>query len=214
MIGGMEIELTRRPLKTRQRGWAQWLAAALSDAGVSPNVVSALSLVWAAEAAVCLVLAGRSECSARIALLVGAAAGVQARLLCNLLDGLIAVEGGRRTPTGELFNEVPDRFADVLLLAAAGYAAGAPAIGWLAALLAVLTAYVRVLGGSLGLRQSFAGPMAKPHRMAVLTAACLLSCFGGLQVLRAAVWVILLGSSVTFVRRLSAIARDLRQLRL
>jgi hypothetical protein len=40
---------------------------------------------------------------------------------------------------------------------------------------AVLTAYVRVLGGSIGLEEHFCGPMAKPHRMAVLTAACLLS---------------------------------------
>ena len=40
-------------------------------------------------------------------------------LLANLLDGLVAVEGGRRSPTGELFNEVPDRVSDVLVLAGA-----------------------------------------------------------------------------------------------
>ena len=34
---------------------------------------------------------------------------------------------------------------------------------------------MRVLAGSLGATQRFSGPMAKPHRMAVLTAACLLS---------------------------------------
>ena len=42
-------------------------------------------------------------------------------------------------------------------------------------LLAVFTAYVRVLGGSLGLTQHFAGPMAKQHRMFTLTLTTLLA---------------------------------------
>jgi phosphatidylglycerophosphate synthase len=212
MMAVMDIEMARRPLKTRQRGWARGLAAGLSEAGVSPNAVSLLSLGFAAAAAVCLLLVGSSAGRERSALLIAAAAGVQLRLLCNLLDGLIAVEGGKRTAAGELFNEVPDRFADVLLLVAAGWAAGTPAVGWAAAVLAVLTAYVRVLGGSLGFAQSFAGPMAKPHRMAVLTGACLLSCFepsAGLLVL--GLWLILLGSAVTVVRRLVVIVRLLRE---
>ena len=41
--------------------------------------------------------------------------------------------------------------------------------------LAILTAYVRVLGGAIGTRQYFIGPMAKPQRMAVMTVACVLS---------------------------------------
>ena len=41
-------------------------------------------------------------------------------------------------------------------------------LGWSAAVLAVLTAYVRVLGASLGTTHQFIGPMAKPHRMALV----------------------------------------------
>jgi len=41
----------------------------------------------------------------------------------------------------------------------------------LAAALAILTAYVRVLGVSVGTPQYYLGPMAKQHRMAALTAA-------------------------------------------
>ena len=51
----------------------------------------------------------------------------------------------------------------------------ASTLGWCAAVLAVLTAYVRVLGGSLGVTQHFIGPMAKQHRMFTLTIATLLS---------------------------------------
>lgn len=50
-------------------------------------------------------------------------------------------------------NEFPDRIADTLPLVPLGYAAGLPWLGWLAALLAALTAYVRVFGGALGLAQ-------------------------------------------------------------
>ena len=38
-------------------------------------------------------------------------------------------------------------------------------LGWAAAVLALLTAYIRALSGSLGLPQRFLGPMAKQHRM-------------------------------------------------
>jgi phosphatidylglycerophosphate synthase len=151
-------------------------------------------------------------------LLVAAAAAIQLRLLCNLLDGLLAVEGGLQSKTGELYNDVPDRFADVLVIVAAGYAIawdwGGP-LGWAAAAAALLTAYVRVLGGALGTPQHFFGPMAKPQRMAVLTAACLLSLveLGASdlegRVLAAALVVVLVGSLLTFARRLHLVAREL-----
>ena len=105
-------------------------------------------------------------------MLLVAAVCVQLRLLCNLLDGMVAIEGGKQSAVGALYNEFPDRIADSLLLVALGYAAGVPWLGWLAALLAALTAYVRATGGALGFAQDFRGPMAKPQRMAVLTIAC------------------------------------------
>ncbi|MBL0870860.1 MAG: hypothetical protein IBJ18_09825, partial [Phycisphaerales bacterium] len=45
-------------------------------------------------------------------------------------------------------------------------------LGWIAALLAVLTAYVRAavkVSGGAGMAQDFCGPMAKQHRMALVT---------------------------------------------
>ena len=100
------------------------------------------------------------------------------RLLCNMLDGMLAVEGGLKTPSGELYNELPDRLADLLILVGAGYAIvvpWGPELGWAAAADGALTAYVRTLGVAAGASQHFVGPMAKPRRMHVLIAACLLS---------------------------------------
>lgn len=90
---------------------------------------------------------------------------------------MIAIEGGLKTKTGEIYNELPDRFADLLIIGGAGYAAGAitwqAELAWIAAGLAVTTAYVRALGVAAGASQKFHGPMAKPHRMALLTVAAL-----------------------------------------
>jgi phosphatidylglycerophosphate synthase len=142
-------------------------------------------------------------------LLVGAAVAIQLRLLCNLLDGLVAVEGGLASPDGELFNEVPDRITDSLLLVAAGYAASVPELGWAAALAAALTAYMRVLGGTLGRPQDFSGLMSKPRRMALLTAACL-GAVASPDVLAFALGVIFAGSLVTSAGRLARLRRALR----
>lgn len=214
---------SRRPLKTRGRAWAKGLAAALARRGIAPNAISCLSLVPAAAAGVAFLLLPRAGAPIQALLLLLAAGLIQLRLLANMLDGLVAVEGGRRTATGDLFNEVPDRIADVLILAPVGYAipfgiAGIT-LGWLVALLAVLTAYIRLFGGSLGFSQSFIGPMAKQHRMAALTLACLLSVaesivfgFHGWMLLVGLI-VIGLGAALTAARRLLLIARQLRATR-
>ena len=147
-----------------------------------------------------------------------AAAAIQLRLLCNLLDGMLAVEERLATPLGELYNEIPDRIADVVILVGAGAAVrdvtGGLELGCAAAIAAVLTAYVRALGGSLGLTQSFAGPMAKQHRMFVLTIACIgaavESAFGlGSRAILVALAIIAAGSIVTAGRRIGSIAREL-----
>ena len=65
--------------------------------------------------------AGRATGASRAALWIVAGLCIQARLICNLLDGLVAVEHGRGGPCGPLWNELPDRLADALFLIAAGY---------------------------------------------------------------------------------------------
>ena len=214
------VNPSRRPLKTRGRTWAKALAATLASRGVQPNAISCASLPPAVGVGLCFLLLPRGGAGIQVLLLLLAAGLIQLRLLANMLDGLVAVEGGRRTPTGDLFNEVPDRIADVLILAPVGYAipfgTAGVTLGWLVALLAVLTAYIRLFGGSLGFSQSFIGPMAKQHRMAALTVACVLSVlevvFLGFHgwVLLVGLIAIGLGAAVTAARRLLLIGRQLK----
>jgi phosphatidylglycerophosphate synthase len=198
----------RRPLASRDTAWARRIASTLARSSITPNQISALSIVFAALGAWALV-------DARPLALVVAAICVQLRLLCNLIDGMVAIEGGKQSPVGALYNEFPDRIADSVLLVALGYAALVPWLGWLAALLAALTAYVRATGGALGFAQDFRGPMAKPHRMAVLTVACLAGAAetywnGTRHALLIGATVIAAGSALTCATRALALARLLR----
>src|SRR4051794_39093503 len=103
---------TRRPLRSRGALWAIWLAQRLTRARVRPNHISVASMLAAFAAALCLVHGWW----------LAAALLVQLRLLCNLLDGMVAIEGGLRTPSGEIYNDLPDRISDALILIAMGYA--------------------------------------------------------------------------------------------
>ena len=198
----------RRPLASRSSGWARCLAGRLSASRVTPNQISVLSIAWALLGGTLL------WWSPGWPAFITVAVCVQLRLLCNLLDGMVAIEGGKSTATGALFNEIPDRLADPLFLVPLGYAAGYPWLGWLTALLAVLTAYIRVLGGALGQPQNFGGLLPKQRRMAVLTLALLIQAiedalWGSRVSLLAAAIIIAAGSLVTCISRTIAIARRL-----
>src|SRR5688572_5160051 len=107
----------RRPLTTRNARWAQGLGRWLAARGASPNGISIAGMGFATAGAGCYFASAHSCCPLAVSL-VGAAVAVQARLLCNMLDGLVAVEGGLKGKAGDLFNEAPDRYEDVVLLAA------------------------------------------------------------------------------------------------
>jgi len=164
--------LLRRPIAARGTRWAAAIAATLARWGVPPNAISAASVLFAAGSAAALVAAREQAGGARAALLVAAALAIPLRLLANLFDGMVAVEGGRKSASGEIWNELPDRLSDALCLVAAGYAVPAvgwaPVAGWSAALAAVVTAYVRTLGVAAGASAHFVGPAAKQQRMVLL----------------------------------------------
>ncbi|MEL0628881.1 CDP-alcohol phosphatidyltransferase family protein [Psychromonas aquatilis] len=168
----MSEDNARRPLKVRELTIINNIASYLAQKNITPNQISITSVLFALLAAICLIAVGLD---ANIWFCWLAALFIQCRLLCNLFDGMVAMEGGKSTASGELFNDIPDRIADPLILVSAGYAITfcpwAVELGWLAGLLAVKTAYVRVLASSIGAPTLFKGPMAKQHRMAIMTGA-------------------------------------------
>lgn len=212
----------RRPLASRDLEITQRVAAWLVARQVSANAISLSSIGFAGVASICLLGTAWTDGFRVRVLFVLAAVFVQARLLANLLDGMVAVGSGKASPVGELYNEVPDRVADALILIGAGFAAGGtPALGYVAALLAVFVAYLRALGGSVGAKALFVGPMAKPQRMATVTAASVyVACVparwpGGLAseafgAVGVALALVSVGAALTAIRRLHRIAAQLR----
>ena len=113
-------EENRRPIKARSAAWAQGIAQWLARNDISPNQISVASVFFAAVGAMALIWLTNA-----LGLIVCAIA-IQARLICNLLDGMVAIEGGKKSSVGQLYNEFPDRIADSVLIVALGYAAGLP----------------------------------------------------------------------------------------
>ncbi|KAA0683692.1 CDP-alcohol phosphatidyltransferase family protein [Neorhizobium sp. P12A] len=206
----------RRPLASRNTRWAQVLARRMTAMSVTPNSISQMSMVMAALAGAAFWLSDGTIGGGRAVLLITAALFCQLRLLCNLLDGMVAVEGGKGEADGPFWNEFPDRIADILIFAGAGYGIANPGLGWAAAVFAVLTAYVRELGRATGNPSDFGGPMAKQHRMAVMTVAALLGAVeaalqGTSLLLTAALWIVALGAFLTALRRGHNLVRQLKK---
>jgi phosphatidylglycerophosphate synthase len=203
-------DANRRPIAARSSRWAGRAASWLAAGNITPNQISVTSAVFAIVGAGLLVWVPQAWA------LIVCAACIQARLICNLLDGMVAIEGGKKSPVGAIYNEFPDRIADSVLIVALGYAAGMPWLGWLGALAAALTAYVRLFGGAVGLAQDFRGPFAKQQRMAVMTAGCMIAAGellmnGTRWSLLVAVAIIAAGGLITCGTRTWAIARQLKE---
>lgn len=204
-------ESNRRPLAVRNIAITKYIAVWLSRKSITPNQISLMSMAFAALG---LAFATSYYFWPTPIWLGLFAVAIQLRLFCNLLDGMVAIEGGKKTPAGELFNDVPDRISDPLLIVAAGlvtYSTFGLLMAWGAALLAVLTAYIRVLGVSMDCPADFRGPMAKQHRMALLTITLLIMFFAQLFELSSsfscylmdiALVIIIFGSACTCWRRL------------
>jgi phosphatidylglycerophosphate synthase len=223
MVEGSYQPTERRPIAARR--WPVWQSVVvwLARRGASPNGISLAGMVCGMAAGVAFASTAYTPGWERVGWLA-AAALIQLRLLANLLDGMVAVESGRASPVGELYNEVPDRVSDTATLIGAGYAIGGdPVFGYLAACAAMFTAYVRAAGKAAGAPQEFCGPMAKQQRMAILTVVAVYcgvapiawqpiwNDFGGRGLAAAALLVITLGALFTAVRRLLRIAANLRR---
>jgi len=196
----------RRPIAARNTGWAASISRLLVKLKISPNQISVASMVFALLAAGLYGASyGRTGGQIIILILAGALA-VQGRLLCNLFDGMVAIEGGKAAPDGPFWNEAPDRVADILIFTGFGYAAGDMTLGWAVACFSVGTAYIRELGRAVGAPADYSGPLAKQHRMAIVTLASLGACLEPLwsqqgQVLKIALWILVVGTAFTGMRR-------------
>ena len=206
--------MDRRPILVRGNQWSQWLTNFLVRRNVAPNKISVASVIYGLSAGIILAVMSLSTIP-RVWWAL-AAILILWRLLTNMLDGMVAVATGKTSLLGELFNELPDRISDAAIFIGAGFAnGGTPDVGYVTAVLALLTAYVRTLGNQMGVQKLFMGPMAKSHRMFTLVALCLYMALTptSWQPPLLTTWVLLLiamGSFVTILRRLRHIVKSIQ----
>jgi len=207
----------RRPIGDVFRRTASAPVAWCVRWGIHPNLISYSSIVASAGAGVCFWQAGAVP-----ELLIPAVGFCYLRLWLNMLDGMVALAAGKASRTGEIANELPDRFSDVIILVGAGHSQLChPLGGYWAAIFALLVAYVGTLGQAVGVQREFSGLMTKPWRMVTLHIGAWITLgllwwgngqiyFGGLSVLDWTFVVIILGCIQTLWIRLIRIVKALR----
>jgi len=173
-------------------------------------VISYLSVVAAAGAGVAFAFSSRKPW-----LLVIASLLCVLRLWCNMLDGMVALAGGKASLRGEIVNELPDRVSDVLIFAGVAHSGWVnPFLGYWAAILALMTAYVGTLAQAVTGRRRFEGVMSKQYRMLALVVGSVVTLLlgrGGRPTwMEWTCWVIVAGCVQTIVVRLMRTMRDLR----
>jgi phosphatidylglycerophosphate synthase len=156
---------SRRPIAGAFRRTATAAVNLCVKLGIHPDVISYLSIVAAAAAAICFWQSRHLP----IVFLILAPAFCYLRLWFNMLDGMVAIAGKTASLRGEILNDLPDRISDVLIFIGVAHSGwGNPLIAYWTAIFALLTAYVGTLGQAVTGRREFAGIMSKPWRMVTL----------------------------------------------
>src|SRR5688572_26589517 len=208
---------SRRPIAQRFRDTARAAVALCVRLGIHPDVVSYASIVASACAGACFLVAGRWP-----ALLLAGPLLCYVRLWLNMLDGMVALASGTASPRGEILNDLPDRVSDVLIFAGVAHSGLCyPYLAYWAIILALLTAYVGMLGQAVGVHRQFGGVMSKPWRMVALHAGAWTTLemiltghgdwrAGTLTVLDVTCLVIVVGCVQTIWVRLARVMAELR----
>jgi len=185
--------------------------------GIPPDAISYLSILAALAAALCFWKSGRNTW-----LLIIAPLFCYLRLWFNMLDGMVAVAAGKASARGEIVNDLPDRVSDVIIFVGVAHSdLMIPLIGYWAAIVSVLTAYVGLFGQAIGGQRQFGGVMSKPWRMVALSLGAwamfvFRSCqaglhhFGRLTILDWTCLVIIAGCLQTIIVRLKRIMTTLQ----
>jgi phosphatidylglycerophosphate synthase len=208
---------SRRPIADVFRRTADLAVRWCVRVDIHPNTVSYGSIVAAALAGVCF-----WQAKAVPALLIPAVAFCYVRLWLNMLDGMVALASGKASLIGEIVNELPDRFSDVLIFVGVAHSGLCSVLaGYWSAIGALLVAYVGVMGQAVGVQREFSGLMSKPWRMVTLHVGAWITLgllwwgggdieFGGLTVLDWTNLAIVLGCVQTIIVRLTRIVRALQ----
>jgi len=131
--------------------------------GISPNALSAISLLCAVLVFVVLVF-WREPFGLVVALILVLLNG-----FFDAIDGAVARITGKGSPKGDLVDHVIDRYADFLIIAGIGMSAFAHAeLGLLALGSVMIASYMGTQSQALGLKRDYGGMLGRAERMILL----------------------------------------------
>jgi len=131
--------------------------------GISPNVLSTISLICAALMFFILVL-WRDPFALVIALILVILNG-----FFDAIDGAVARVTGKGSPKGDLVDHVIDRYADFFMIAGIGMSAFAhPELGLLALGSVMIASYMGTQSQALGMKRDYGGILGRAERMVLL----------------------------------------------
>ena len=180
------------------------VVAGLARAGVTPDALTIAGTVGAVAGSVLLIGSGR---------LFWGAFTVTVFVLLDMLDGALARARGGGSVFGAVLDSVGDRAADAAIFGALVWWFAGPGDNRLLVLLAllclvlgVLTSYVKARAEGVGLRCDV-GLVERPERLVLVLVGTGVTGLGIPYALHVALWLLLVGSTVTVAQRFAAVRR-------
>ena len=181
------------------------VVARIARAGVTPDAVTLTGTLGAVLSAVFGIGTGH---------LWWGAVGVTVFVLLDMLDGALARARGGGSVFGAVLDSVGDRAADAAIFGALvwWYSGGGDnrllvLLALVCLVLGVLTSYIKARAEGMGLSCNV-GVVERTERLIMVLVGTGLSGLGTPYAVHVALWVLLIGSTVTVVQRIAAVRRS------
>jgi archaetidylinositol phosphate synthase len=179
------------------------IGRALGGAGITPNILTAISFVLAITAGLLFVTEPFRSYLAAVAILCSGA--------LDVLDGAVARATGKVSTLGSLNDSTLDRISEVVIYAGIAYQGGvyriSPVVVLLTLAFSLLVSYVRAKGESLSIKMSGIGIGERAERLLVLIFFALI----GFAWIGIGIYIIFILAILTFVQRYIYVARKLQE---
>ncbi len=208
------IFMTSNALRPLALKYLEPLSRAAADAGISPNAVSALSLVFAALSGLLFYYSGSDPESGPLLVL---AAGLLVALnsLLDAMDGVMARYLGVSSLKGDFLDHVIDRYADSFIICGIFFGGHAQwQIGVMTIVGVLITSYLGTQAQALNLGRYYGGIIGRADRLILIMLATLVYAIYPAQVygMSSLGWIILIigvGSHITAFQRIFHIWKQL-----
>lgn len=192
------------------------LAKKVADAGITPNTVSGLSLIFAIVSGLLFYYSGSVSGSGQMLVLV---AGVMVAInsLLDAMDGAMARYLGTSGPRGDFLDHVIDRYADAFIICGIFFGAHIQwQIGVLTIVGVLITSYLGTQAQALNLGRYYGGIIGRADRLILIIVASFIYAvypysFLGLSALGWVVLIIGIGSHITAFQRIFYIWKQLNE---